>query len=173
MESDGTVFTRIAEDIRWPFITPPQAMTAYVRFIELGTVKGGVSAILFSVGGSTGARFYVERGATVDAYRVKFHNGTSEINVNLATTHGIADKMEIRATIKADGKINIHFSVDGAAEVSGSESAALTLPASWNTNNMYLNWDGSGNYGFNGFQAIKVSRGIQTMATMRTIGVPE
>ncbi len=173
MESDGTVFTRLAEDIEWPFITLPQAMTAYVRFVELGTVKGGVSAVLFSVGGSTGARFYVERGATVDAYRVKFHNGTSEINVNLATTHAIADKMEIRATLKADGKINIHFSVDGAAEVNGSESAALTLPTTWNTNKMYLNWDGSSNHGFNGFQAIKISRGIQTMATMRTLGIAE
>ncbi len=174
MESTGTVFTRVAENINWPFITAPQAITAYIRFVELGTVKGAASGILFSIGGSTGARFFIERGATTDSYRVKHNNGSSEVNVNLATTHSIGDNLEIRVTLKQDGKINIHFSVAGAAEVSGTESAALSLATGgWNENKLYLNWDGSSNYGFNAFQSIKISRGAQTMAFMRTFGVTE
>ncbi len=173
MESTGTTFTRVVEKIEWPFITSPQAMTAYIRFIELGTVKAAAGGVLFSIGGNTGARFYVERGATADSYRIKFHNGTSEINVNLATTHSIGDSIEIRITLKPDGKINIHFSIAGATEVNGTESSALILPTAWNTGKMYLNWDGSSNFGYNGFQSVKVSRGIQTMAFMRTFGISE
>ena len=170
METSGVTFARTTESISWPFITAPQGITAYIRFIELGTVKGDASGVLFSIGGSTGARFFVERGATVDAYRVKHNNGSTEVSVNLATTHVIGDNLEIRATLKSDGKINIHFSIDGAAEVNGSESAALALAAAWNISKIYLNWDGSTNYGFNAFRSIKVARGVQTMAFMRTFG---
>jgi hypothetical protein len=160
----GSSVGRNAESAPVAFPYAPQEMTVYCRFVEQGTLQT-TSARLFQIGGGSGAAFIVLRSGGV--YAVLYSDGTVEASRALSVAPTIGDTVEIRATLSPAGVIQIHQSINGAAETSSTESTAIALPAAWSDTKIWLNSVSTSGHGFNAFRNVIASRGIRTMAEMR------
>jgi|GEM_PF-7126122 len=152
--------------VYWSFPMTPQAMTLYVEFVERGAV-GVASAAVAYIGnaGNTGARLWID--STNTYYRVRHHNGTSEVSATLAAAPSAGNRVALRATLASDGKVQLHQSINGAAESSTSASSALTLPTAWADTRLYLGTTGDTNAGVNAFVRVRVAQGNLSAAVMQ------
>lgn len=150
----------------WSLPLLPTAVTLYVEFVERGAVAVASAAVAY-VGnaGNTGARLWIDSTGTY--YRVRHHNGTSEVTATLAAAPSAGNRVALRATLASDGKVQLHQSINGAAESSTSASSALTLAAAWSDTRLYLATTGDTNAGANAFLRVRLARGTQTAATMQ------
>ncbi len=160
--------TRVADQISWPFTLIPQAMTIYLVLVELGTfLRASVEATSFYYCyiGDDGS---LEDSILVDAnngnIRVRYQNNTVVNSTIGSPDPKIGDLVELRAVLFPDGAVQIHDSINGAAEVSGPKSAALALPLAWGNTKIWLNRPQDG---FCAFHSVKVALGVQTRDFMR------
>jgi hypothetical protein len=63
--------------------------------------------------------------------------------------------------------IQIHQTINGAAETSATASAALALPDAWSAAQLWINSSVTAVAGFNKFMNVAVLRGVQSLTTMR------
>jgi len=144
----------------------PAPMTIYLRYMELGTIKTNSLGLCYlGLAAGTGARLGVYVNAGV--YRAHYDNGVSGVTSDAAEAPVVGDTVEVRVTLRANGQLQIHQSLNGAAETSGAETGALILPAAWGDDRFYLNSIGSGLSGFAAFHKVRILYGIQTRATCR------
>lgn len=158
--------TRSADSFYVPFPYTPQAMTIYLKFVERGTITIASAAQAY-VGnaGNTGARLWIDSTGTY--YRVRHHNGSSEVTATLAAAPAIGDVVELRAVLSATGTVLIGQSIGGATETVTSASSALALATAFGDTRLYLNSTGTSNQGATAILAYRVMRGVQTLTTMR------
>ena len=162
----GAGIARSVEKISWPFTLTPQAMTVYLRFVERGTLFV-TDARLLQIGESDDSdpRLYISSNGT--KYVATSDQGAAAVTSDHATVPAVNDVFEIRVELFADGAVRMHVSLNGADEVSGTKSAANALAAAWSDTVLWLNGVGDTNEGLVGVQAVKVQRGLQTLAYMR------
>lgn len=161
IKTTSATATRSADKIEWPYTTVPQCATFYLHLVDLGT--GDITAAHYGYIG--------DDGATEDAVEVLEASGNVRMSYKNSTTvtsdggnPAIGNFLEIRGVLFPGGEVQMHTSVDEAAETSGTKSAALALPTAWGTTKIWLNRPTDG---FAVFLKAKVAFGVQTLAFMR------
>lgn len=172
----GTV-TRGADSYSVPFTTPPQAMTLYTKFVERGTATAAGNRRILQVGTITGSasdRDLQLRAVTGNVYQFIHENsdGSSPVSASAVALPAFGDTVELRAILNADGSVQLGQSINGAAEVTTTTSAAKALPATWSAQTLFLACSSAAgaNAGFAAFLVpYKVALGVQTMDQMRAL----
>src|SRR5262249_46023891 len=155
--------TRAAEMMQFPLNIIQQALTIYVKFIELGTLSTGVTNGLIGLGASGNPSWDIE--SSPGAYNFLHRRGG-----NVQSTAGAAvpygSSAELRAVINADGSVFLGQSIAGAAEVVAATSAAnalATTPTLWNDTTLTIGSRGAGTLGLAAFAAVKIAAGVRSM----------
>jgi hypothetical protein len=81
----------------------------------------------------------------------------------------VTNTVELRGTLEATGEVQIHQSIGGAAETSGTLSGANALDAAWSGQLLHLGGIGTSNRGAFAFTNVVIAQGVQTMHTMRQL----
>ena len=146
-------------------------MTFYIRFIPFAIENlisdGTLLLIIGDANFNTPTIFIRVLGSN---YRIRFQNGTADVNSTLATTPPNHQLIELRAVLDDTGAVQIHESQNGAAEVSASKSAGIAIPPAWTKGAiLFINSRGTEGVGFNAIREINIHRGVQTLGTMRRL----
>ena len=168
----GAARTRTADSLTFPLATRPQAMTLYLRFVELSNPAASLptwplAERLFRVGGTSNPGWDIYRSAT--AYVCSANNGVTQVNTSVsAATVSTGDLVEIAATLTTTGVVQIFLSVNGGSLISGTASSALAMPAAW----FYARIDvgaltGTLSAGPVGVRDLLLVRGVHSLAAMR------
>lgn len=148
------------------YAASPTALTWYVEFVENGSVAIASAGVVYiGNAGNTGARLWIDSTGTY--YRVRHHNGTSEVTSTLAAAPTSGQRVALRATLASTGAVQIHQSINGAAETSASASGTNTLTSDWGYPSLYFNSTGDTNKGANLFVRVKIHHGSYTAAQMQ------
>jgi hypothetical protein len=164
--------TKAADHLYHAYLALPQAMTAYVSFVEGGTalLSGLRIAVVGIDGGAAGNRLDIL--ADNDRYRALCVNGgsSSDSLMGAATAPDLGDFVELRVTVSATGVCQIHQSINGATEVAGVAGGAAGVPGTWQGERLVLNSLGDGTQaGVNAFVAHKIAPGVRTLSEMRAL----
>lgn len=167
----GSSVARNADVLSYPFPFPPQAMTVYCKFTELGN-SAALSALgLLHIGAAAGSDPRLEIEVTSGGkYRVQHDNGTTAVLSAQSTAPSIGDVVELRALLNADGSVQCNQSLNAGAEESPAASSANALGAAWSDTTLDIGHIAGTLVGFADIRAIKIARGIKTMAEMRAEG---
>jgi hypothetical protein len=165
--------TRDSDKLRWPFTSVPQPLTVYVRFVERGTINV-VSALILQIGdsGNSHPQLVIIRNPSLADYGAWWTNASAVArSTAVVAAPAIGDIVELRFVVNADGSVQLSQSINGAAEVGGSISATLAgyPPTAWSGQILHLNGLNGSFVGLNGFQAVKLQHGLQTLAYMRAL----
>lgn len=153
-----------AEILRYPILFVPRELTAYVEFIERGT---GTSDRILHIGedDNSNPRFQIYRHAS-SGYSALYHDGSNSRESTLAvgTLPSSGDLVTLRATISATGVVQIHQSINGAAEVSATASSTNTIASAWSDGQLYVNSRGASDEGDAEYRRVKVFPGTLTLS---------
>lgn len=175
IKTEGTTVTRNADSLYFPFTAPPQAMTVYVRGVEMEnpTLTPPASSGVIFIGSATAAtpaRFIIRKPLTGPGYDVIYDPaGVVTDTVEVGTTAVRNNLIELRGTLSSSGAPRIGVSINGASESVSTLGTAITLPSSWAAQRLYLNSFGTTNVGQFAYTHVIVAAGEQTMATMRSL----
>lgn len=163
----GSSATRNADSLSVDFDPVPQAMTVYVNGVERGSAIAAGSGLLHigAANHSTDPRFL--QLSNTNGYRSVHDNGTTTSDVSLTTKPGLADTIELRATLSTTGATQLGQSINGAAESTTSAGSAATLQGTWSGTTLYLNGSNTIADGYFAFQSIKIAEGVRSMSYMR------
>jgi hypothetical protein len=167
--------TRNADSLFFPYTAPPQAMTVYVRTVNVEhqapIVNGaGVLVIGASTVVPTGNTF-LQLFVTGGTFRVVGSNATGSIVTSQSSVTGLimGDVAEYRAEVRASGAVVSGFTRNNGAEVLGSLSAGLAMPAAYTTARLTLQPVAALGSASTAYTHVVVAQGEQTMATMRQL----
>jgi len=142
-----------------------------------GNTASGSDAVLWSIARYDGAAPYlaIVRGTT--GYKLVHHNGSTSVSSEAAAFPTYNQKIEHRLLFNADGSVQLGQSIDGAAEVVASASAANTPAASWATDSnaigrvcMWIGGLGKTNpQGFYAHRSTVFASGSKTLTEMRAL----
>ena len=168
----GATATRNADVLPLPFPARPQAMTVYVRFVELGTIKdpAGDFPGIFHIGGPATVndpRFEIQESG--GKYQLRHDNGIINVTATLAAASDIGDLVELRGVLNADGSVQMGQSINSAAETTTAVSDAAVLGPAWHTPRIYINSRGEERFGFIALRNLVFHRGVQSLETMRRL----
>lgn len=160
-----------ADALTWPWGGRPRALTAYVELVEAGTrTTSGAGLLYLGNDAATGARFYLDSTGT--NYRAVYHDGSSSVTSTLATgTPASGARAELRATLAANGAVQLGLAVGGGAEAVATASSGLALAAAWGTG-VRLRANNVGSGGTSGtvvLLTVKLAAGARTLDQMRTL----
>ena len=165
--TSGGTDTRTRDQLSFPFNARPQALTAYIWFIELGTIAELNTGRIFQISDSNGANPYIRCVEAGGFYEFRHRTPTSQVVATLAAASAVGDIVELRCVLNADGSVEIGQSLNGAAETTAGPSSALTLDTAWSEGTLHVNSTGTTNFGFNAFMNIVFFRGVHSLARMR------
>ena len=159
--------TRNLDSLSLPFTGIPEALSVYVRFLELGTALTGAvdGPRVFAIGNIP--QFWVE--AVSGNYEVVHHNGINQITAVLAAAPAYGNLVELLAVLSANGSVTISQSINGGAIVTAGPSGSLTFAQAWGSSLIYVNNQASGFPGWIALSHLCVLRGVQTFAAMRRL----
>lgn len=164
--------TRAVDNFSYPVpTTVPEAMTFYLKFIERGAVlTGGARLLQISESGSNASGIFI--GETSGRYRAQvFDSGAIATSTSsAAAAPSFGDLVEARVTVTAAGVVQFHQTINAGSEASAAAGAAGGLPAEWGTGTarMYIGNRGGSLTGTLALLALKVARGSQSLANMRS-----
>jgi hypothetical protein len=157
-----------SDKIWWPFDLLPQALTVYLEFIEKGAATNLDDSVCYiGNAGNTGARLWVD--STGSFYRARHDNGTSDVTSTLAAAPSTGQRVALRVTLDSSGRVQIHQSINGAAETSASQSGTNALAAAWGASRLYANSTGDTNAGAVCHVRIRVETGNKTATQMQRV----
>lgn len=171
IKTEGTVVTRNADSLYFPFPAPPQAMTVYVRGVEMLQGSQPADSGLVWVGAASSGvdpRFGVYIPAAANGYRV-LHDPLSAVTSTASVTIEKNTLLECRAVLGANGSIFIAVTKNNGAEVISTTSAANPLGSAWADTRLWLNSLGVSSTGFFAYTNVVVAAGEQSRDTMRQL----
>lgn len=158
--------TRNADNLSFPFPSQPEAISLYVRFVELGMRQLGTLPRLVAIGGSAAPNLVVFTNGT-NYYVALLSAGGVESDSTDSSTPTLGQQVELLITLSAAGAPQIASSINSGAIVTAVAGPARPLSQTWNAQTLYVaNASGIGN-GYAAFRNILVLRGVQSMTTMR------
>lgn len=166
----GATGTRNRDQCSFPLYAPPQAETLYTRFIERGSIHQTQARIWeLGVATSLSPRLILESNGFF--YQMTNAQTAGIVQSTLATGSSIGNLIELRGVLAADGRVQLHQSINGGAETSAAQSAAQALAARWSDQLIWLNSVGTvaNTIGFNAFHAPIVVRGAPSLADFRAL----
>ncbi|HEX6940212.1 MAG TPA: hypothetical protein VF158_12430, partial [Longimicrobiales bacterium] len=160
--------TRAGDSFVEAFAYAPQEMTLYFKFFELGTAILADGARIFNVGSAAGSapRLYLDV-TSAGRYRLFHHQDVGTRSSEMGTSTSFGQTVELRAVLYRDGSVQLHQSINGAAETSAPRTAALALPAAWSDTALWVNSVGTTRHGLMGLRSYGVSPGTLTLAQCR------
>ncbi len=166
----GTSASRNADQISFSFLARPQSLTAYVRFVELGSMLASSAMRILHIGllATTNPRFDIYFSGTNHALAIVTAS-TSRTSVLAGSLPALGDVVELRGTIASNGAIQLHRAINGGSEESATATAALVLPTAWAGTNLILNNEITTRIGTVGVLNVLLLRGVQTLETMRQV----
>lgn len=163
--------TRNADLLSLPFNALPQAMSVYVRFVELGNIyeTGTNNRVLEIEGTSTNPRFLIAWNTA--HYGVQWFNAAgSTVSAAAATNPVIGDVVELLAVLQSDGSVYLTQAINGGAATTTATSSTLALGPSWGTTpKLYVGSENGSATGTMGFLNGAMLRGVQSLGTMRRV----
>lgn len=142
LNSDGTyempvywIDSTINPDLSYPYRGFVESQTIYLRFYEFGgaAIANGILCYIGNAG-ATSNRLYIESTGTY--YQVRLVNaGAQTATSTLAAAPSSGQLVELRVVLTVSATPNttvqIHQSINGAAETSGSVSSAIAWTKFW------------------------------------------
>lgn len=172
IKTTAAAVARVRDQLSFPFTAKPQAMTIYVRFLVQYPGIAATDRALVQVGNNatTNPRWYLAVSGTGSAGALQsvYHNGITSVTNTiqpLTLTPGVI--WEVRGTLTETGILNQHYSIAGAAEVSGSQNSALALPTAWASQHVMINSAGTAGVNWQAYTHVLVARGIVGRETCR------
>lgn len=165
MPTGNATVTRNAETWNYTLTAAPQALSAYLKFKEMGTnVGAGVIRFLRFGGASGTANLYITYN---NGYGIRFVTaaGTTSSAV-LSTLPVVGNIVELLMTLANNGTVVITQTINGGAAVVGGNGTAKALPQAWAAQTFEVTAPGT-NLGDTGILACVVVRGVQSLDTMR------
>lgn len=163
LPSSSAVGTRPADviGVDWPW--KPQAAWAYAKFEERGSVRYPTDTRVLEIGTSAAAapRFMMYQSSTL--YRAQFFGASTYVEVAVSVTPAQHNIVELLATLSTSGSVSLSQSLNGAAEVASTASAALAIPSTWSGASLWLNSVGANAVGSMALMHCKV--GFSTSVT--------
>lgn len=164
MPTGGAVVTRAADSLKFTLSARPQAMTAYLRFMDNGT-RNTAGLILRFGSSDTAADPRLQIDAASTGYRITHDNGTSSVTATTPALGALGDSVELMGTLSAAGAVQLTQSINGGTTAQSAQSGGITLGQTWAASQVWVN-DSSG---YIGLRNLAVSRGVQSIATMRRL----
>lgn len=171
--------TRNRDQLYFAYTPVPQAMTAYADFYEQAATNwlldNGNSARILQIGSlaDAGARFILFKPSGSANYRTLQDNGGGNVIGDVGLSPVPGSRIQMVGQLAATGAVQSIGSKDGAAIVTGAQSGANALAATWAGNFIQIGIVNGGGVGGGGgsiaVRAVRVSPGVQTLATMSTI----
>lgn len=159
--------TRGADSYSLPYAIPPGEFSAYVKFIELGSLLA--LGRVFTIASAADATPKFALGSTGSFYQVAHITSAATVTSVLAAAPAIGNTVELLVRAFADGSVDIMQSINGGAATSGAQSAANAFASAWSGSLVWLNSAGTaGGVGFADFKSFKIVAGIRSLAHMRT-----
>lgn len=164
----GTV-TRPSEVLHLPAGFNVQALTLFAEFEELGTAGYTPEASgVLGLGVADNPSVFLLSGGAGSYYAV--HRRASDVYPGgVLPTVTVGQQVRLRAHLSATGTINAHQSLDGGAESSMTESAALGLAGgAWNLDRIDIGGRGGvpGSYAFRGLAIAMGDVGMDRMTAL-------
>jgi len=160
----AAVDTRTRDQLSFNLLAHPQAMSLYVRFVEMGTITIASAYVLY-IGN---ASVFLEIDSTGTFYRAQYNNGISAaVNSTLAAAPTVGQRVELLLTLTAGGIITLSQSINEGAISTAASGAARVLPSVWGATTLWVNSFSTAGVGFNAFRNIEIMGGVQTMQVMR------
>jgi hypothetical protein len=162
--------SRTADALTFPYTAPPQALTVYARGVEQGAVLSGTDTRLLAITADplADAALRVDVNASA-VYGVRSNQVAGDVESNTSAAPVVTNTVELRGTLETTGEVQIHQSIGGAAETSGTLSGANALDAAWSGQLLHLGGIGTSNRGAFAFTNVVIAQGVQTMHTMRQL----
>lgn len=164
IKTAGATATRAADVLNWAFTPLPQAMMAYVRFVERGSAAMGDAGVFEITDNLSDAPVFLSRYNSGSLY-VQHYNGVSVQGASLGSLPSIGDTVEIVATVNSSGAVRLLMSINGGAVADSGTSSNLSFASAWAGQFLWLNWDGSGGIGDGDFAEIKIVRYADVVAS--------
>ena len=170
IKTEGTTITRNADSLYFPFTAPPQAMTVYVRGVDIGAgrgVAGGTHVLSISDGNLLNPKLAIlDNGSFNGQVYAQWSNASSD-SVSVSPITAVGNLRELRMTLSATGVVIMAQSLNGAAEVVGTPGSAAPLTATFSAERLYL----ASASAFNGIALtnVLVAAGTQSLPTMRQL----
>lgn len=124
--------TRATDLVRSPWHHPPQAMTIYLRFVELGAVLAADTRALLQIGtGGQAPRLLIAQSGGTGAYRVLHLGAGATVTSTLTTAPGLLDQVELVVHVYDDGSVQIEQAINGELVQSRPRSSAIGLSHAW------------------------------------------
>lgn len=170
IKTEGTTVTRSADSLYFPFTAPPQAMTVYVRSVNVGAYTTGSAtryvAIIGPENATTDPRFalYVAGSGTLGAL---YDDGPTQVTSTSGSTQVLGTIVEHLGQLSSDWKVTIARAYNGGAVTVGTQSASSGASVAWSSERLYLT--NTANLPSLAFTHVIVAAGEQTMATMRSL----
>lgn len=163
--------TRAADRLYWAFTPLPQAMTVYTKAVNLGTAQTA-NARWWQLGVDASNGKSLRLIGVSSSAQVNYVNAALAAVVSTSVTNSLAfaDTAEHNATISAAGSVRLGQTVNGGAEVLAAASADQALEAAWGGSPTIfdVNSTATGGPGFTAFTSLKIARGVQSLANMRS-----
>lgn len=161
-----TALTRAADYYGLP-APPPQEMTVYEKFINLGIVGNG--RYFWSITNAVASVPEIVQYAPAQLPAVFHGNGVSSVQSVLAVAPAAFDTDELSTRLYADGSVDTTQSINGVSATTSARTAALVLAPAWIAGAVvWLNSAGT-LAGFNRFvtiQSFKIGAGARSLAEM-------
>lgn len=165
----GSTFARSADELYYDFPWVPQALAVYLKVLDWPA--GLASAAGFHIGSATAAtnpRLLLDISSSGLLSGI-FHNGTASQSTGTVTAPTEGQKVEALLTLSATGVLTLSVSKDDGAASTPSAGSAQALPTAWADERLYINSAGTTLQGIARVAALKVVRGVQTLADMRAL----
>ena len=159
--------TRGADLLSYPFTTPPQEMTVYVKFIERGTVAVATGTSFLIANAASASPAFA--GYAPAGFYADIHLNTANVTSTLGTAPVYNDTAELCFRLFGDGSVDVSQSINGGAVTTATQSAALALASAWSGLLFWPNGSSASARGYTAIKSIKVVAGARSLARMRTL----
>ncbi len=166
IKTTSAAVTRSADVGSFVWSAAPRAMTVYVKFTETGGV-GDADAGVLSIGNDGLAAANLQLRSNGTNYFIRHNPVAGAVESTAATAPTVGQVCELRGILYADGSVALGQSIDGAAEVVASASAAQAMDSAWSGPKLHLNALGTGNIGTRALASVNIAAGVQSLATLR------
>lgn len=172
IKTEATTVTRNADSLYFPFTVPPQAMTVYLRGVNVGAYQNQTNAgRVLHIGDSntaTDPRFSLVRNAGASVVQALYDDGVTLTSGNAtpSPTPVLRDIVEHRGVLSASWVPSTGISVNGGTEQTGTTTASGPATA-WANPRLYI--AGHADHDQFAYTHVAVAPGVQTMAEMRAI----
>lgn len=171
IKTEGTTVTRNADSLYFPFTAAPQAMTVYVRGVQLARTTSVPSTWwLWGIGASNGS-LTPRAGVflSTNAYSFFYENTVQSTSGAFGASAVCGDLIELNAQIAANGQNRLGGSLNGGTETLSAFTGSQAVANAWADQRLWINSIGTQAGVQFAFTHLVIAAGEQTMATMRQL----